>query len=74
MSKIQAGGTVSGTGTITRKDGTVDHFTISSDPLTAEQAEALDQSSRKVGERTIKQQITGTGAAQAGPASSNPTA
>jgi len=41
---VAQGGTVEGKGTVIRKDGTVEEFTIISDPLTKEQADAINQS------------------------------
>jgi len=40
-----AGGIIEGKGQIIRKDGTVQDFIVTSDPLTPEQAEALNNSS-----------------------------
>lgn len=37
-----AGGTVHGKGTVTRKDGTVQHFELHSKPLTQAQADKLN--------------------------------
>lgn len=37
---VSKGATIHGTGTVTRKDGTVVHFELKSKPLTENQAEA----------------------------------
>ena len=44
MNKVAAeGGIVEGKGQVIRKDGTVEEFTLKSEPLTKEQAEAINQ-------------------------------
>ena len=48
---IAAGGTVEGKGQIIRKDGTVEEITLKSDPLTKEQAEAINQSNLEIEEK-----------------------
>ncbi len=40
---VAQGGVISGKGQITRKDGTVIDFVLTGDPLTQEQADAINQ-------------------------------
>ena len=45
-----AGGTVEGKGQVVRADGTVVEFTLKSDPLSKEQAEAINHSNLEIEE------------------------
>lgn len=51
MNVVAQGGIVEGKGQVIRKDGTVEEFTLKSDPLTKEQADAINQSNLKIEEK-----------------------
>lgn len=48
---VAQGGIVEGKGQVIRKDGTVEEFTLKSEPLTQEQADAINQSNLKIEEK-----------------------
>lgn len=48
---VAAGGIVEGKGQVIRKDGTVEEFTLKSEPLTQEQADAINKSNLNIEEK-----------------------